>query len=52
MAGACWMSLEDLGTDAYSHVLAEHRRVVRQAFEANAGYEVDYEGEAFFYAFA
>jgi class 3 adenylate cyclase len=42
--------LEELGTQAYRAALAEHRRVVREAFAQ--GYEVDYEGDAFFYAFA
>ena len=44
--------LEELGTDAYRGALAEHRLVVREAFGAHRGYEVDYEGDAFFYAFA
>ncbi|MBA2641458.1 MAG: tetratricopeptide repeat protein [Actinobacteria bacterium] len=44
--------LEELGTDAYREALGEHRRVVREAFRARRGYEVDYEGDAFFYAFA
>ena len=44
--------LEELGTDDYRGALAEHRRVVREAFGAHHGYEVDYEGDAFFYAFA
>jgi predicted ATPase/class 3 adenylate cyclase/tetratricopeptide (TPR) repeat protein len=44
--------LEELGTDAYHEALAEHRRVVREAFGAHRGYEVDYEGDSFFYAFA
>ena len=44
--------LEELGTEAYREALAEHRRVVREAFARYAGYEVDYEGDAFFYAFA
>ncbi len=44
--------LEELGTDAYRGALTEHRRVVRDAFGAHEGYEVDYEGDAFFYAFA
>jgi predicted ATPase/class 3 adenylate cyclase len=44
--------LEELGTDAYRDALGEHRRVVREAFGAHRGYEVDYEGDAFFYAFA
>jgi class 3 adenylate cyclase len=41
--------LHELGQQAYREALAEHRRVVREAFAA--GYEVDYEGDAFFYAF-
>jgi class 3 adenylate cyclase len=44
--------LEELGTDTYRRALAEHRRVVREAFGAHRGYEVDHEGDAFFYAFA
>jgi predicted ATPase len=44
--------LDQLGTDAYRDALGEHRRVVREAFARADGYEVDYEGDAFFYAFA
>jgi predicted ATPase/class 3 adenylate cyclase len=44
--------LEELGKDRYRGALAEHRRVVREAFATQEGYEVDYEGDAFFYAFA
>ena len=44
--------LEELGVDAYREALAEHRRVVREACSRHHGYEVDYEGDAFFYAFA
>jgi predicted ATPase len=44
--------LEELGTDAYRDALGDHRRVVRGAFAVHEGYEVDYEGDAFFYAFA
>ena len=44
--------LEELGVDAYRDALAEHRRVVRDACARYDGYEVDYEGDAFFYAFA
>src|SRR6187401_703833 len=44
--------LEELGTDAYREALGDHRRVVRDAFALFQGYEVDYEGDAFFYAFA
>ena len=41
--------LRELGEEAYRDALAEHRRIVRDAFAA--GYEVDEEGDAFFYAF-
>jgi predicted ATPase/class 3 adenylate cyclase len=41
--------LHELGQNAYREALAEHRRIVRDAFVG--GYEVDYEGDAFFYAF-
>ncbi len=44
--------LDELGIDAYREALGEHRRVVREACARHAGYEVDYEGDAFFYAFA
>jgi predicted ATPase/class 3 adenylate cyclase len=43
--------LEELGTDVYREALAAHRRVVREACNRHSGYEVDYEGDAFFYAF-
>jgi len=43
--------LERLGVEGYRAALAEHRRVVRGAFARHAGYEVDYEGDAFTYAF-
>jgi len=42
--------LQELG-DAYAHALSEHRRLLRQAFGANAGVEVDTQGDAFFVAF-
>src|SRR4051812_9234044 len=38
--------------DAYANLLAEHRRLLRAAFEAHSGVEVDTQGDAFFYAFA
>jgi predicted ATPase len=41
--------LRELGDAAYRDALAKHRRVVREAFAS--GYEVDEEGDAFFYAF-
>ena len=44
--------LDELGVDAYREALRQHRRVVRDAFGRFEGYEVDYEGDAFFYAFA
>ena len=42
--------LDELG-DAYADVLAEHRRVLREAFSSHGGVEVDTQGDAFFYAF-
>ena len=45
-------SLDRLGPDAYREALGGHRRVVREAFGRHSGYEVDYEGDAFFVAFA
>lgn len=44
--------LEEIGVEPYRAALAEHRRVVRKACARHDGYEVDYEGDAFFYAFA
>jgi predicted ATPase len=44
--------LEELGVDAYRVALGEHRRIVREACGRYGGYEVDYEGDAFFFAFA
>ena len=44
--------LDELGTDAYREALREHRRIVREAYGRYSGYEVDYEGDAFFYTFA
>ena len=37
--------------DRYPDLLAEHRRLLRGAFEAHRGYEVDTEGDAFFVSF-
>ena len=42
--------LHELG-DAYAGVLAEHRRVLREAFARHGGVEVDTQGDAFFVAF-
>jgi predicted ATPase len=43
--------LHELGADDYAHALAEHRRVLREAFERHGGVEVDTQGDAFFVAF-
>ena len=43
--------LHALGPDQYAAVLAEHRRVMREAFEAAGGVEVGTEGDSFFVAF-
>src|SRR4029079_14933018 len=43
--------LRELGTDGYADALAEHRRVVRDAFTAQGGVEVDTQGDAFFVSF-
>jgi predicted ATPase/class 3 adenylate cyclase len=43
--------LHELGAEEYSWALAQHRRILRQAFEANGGVEVDTQGDAFFVAF-
>ena len=42
--------LQSLG-DGYADVLADHRRLLRDAFEQAGGHEVDTEGDAFFVAF-
>jgi YVTN family beta-propeller protein len=38
--------------DGYSAVLAKHQRLLRDAFSAHGGYEVDTQGDSFFVAFA
>ena len=38
--------------DEYAPVLAEHRRILRDAFAAHDGVEVDTQGDAFLVAFA
>jgi predicted ATPase len=38
--------------EAYADLLAEHRRLLREAFAAHGGIEVDTQGDAFFVAFA
>jgi predicted ATPase len=42
--------LQELG-DRYADALAEHRRVLREAFARHGGIEVDTQGDAFFVAF-
>jgi predicted ATPase/class 3 adenylate cyclase len=43
--------LHALGGEAYGDALAEHRRLLRDAFTAHGGVEVDTQGDAFFVAF-
>lgn len=43
--------LQRLGAERYAQALELHRRLLREAFERHGGYEVDYEGDAFFIAF-
>jgi predicted ATPase len=43
--------LHALGAEAYAAALADHRRVLRDAFAAHGGVEVDTQGDAFFVAF-
>src|SRR2546423_5908330 len=43
--------LHELGAAAYAQALAGHRRVLRAAFGAHGGAEVDTQGDAFFVAF-
>jgi predicted ATPase len=43
--------LQELG-DAYTDVLAEHHRILREAWREHDGIEVDTQGDAFFVAFA
>ena len=38
--------------DRYGGVLADHQRLLRAAFDAHGGYEVDTQGDSFFVAFA
>src|ERR687891_994968 len=43
--------LHELGAEAYAEALAEHRRLLREAYGHHGGVEVDTQGDAFFYAF-
>ena len=42
--------LERLG-DRYAAALSEHRRLIREAFDARGGQEIDTQGDAFFFCF-
>lgn len=44
--------LQQLGPDAYALELARHRSVLREAFGAHGGTEIDIQGDGFFVAFA
>ena len=44
--------LHELGAERYGDALAEHRRIVRDAFQRHGGVEVDTQGDAFLVAFA
>jgi class 3 adenylate cyclase len=43
--------LHELGAEAYAEALAEHRRLLRDAFGRHGGVEIDTQGDAFFVAF-
>jgi class 3 adenylate cyclase len=43
--------LKRLG-ERYSELIAEHRRLVREAFGGHGGVEIDMQGDSFFFAFA
>ncbi len=43
--------LHDLGGARYGEVLAEHERILREAFAAHHGWVVDTQGDSFFVAF-
>jgi class 3 adenylate cyclase len=40
--------LHELGAGEYTEALAEHRRILREAFSAHGGVEVDRQGDDFF----
>src|SRR5215471_8375735 len=43
--------LQHLGDERYAGVLEEHRLILRAAFDAGGGYEVDTQGDSFLIAF-
>src|SRR3954452_20752963 len=43
--------LKSLGRERYGEILRTHNEVLRTAFEAHAGTEIDRQGDAFFFVF-
>ena len=43
--------LQELGDERYGRVSGDHRRLVREAFGAHGGTEIDTQGDAFFFSF-
>jgi class 3 adenylate cyclase len=43
--------LQELGDEGYGRVSGDHRRLVREAFGARGGTEIDTQGDAFFFSF-
>jgi class 3 adenylate cyclase len=43
--------LQELGDEVYERVSGDHRRLVREAFGARGGTEIDTQGDAFFFSF-
>ncbi|HST16093.1 MAG TPA: ABC transporter substrate-binding protein [Gaiellaceae bacterium] len=43
--------LKQLRQERYGQLLHEHRKILREAFAAHGGHEVDTQGDAFFFAF-
>ena len=43
--------LQELGDEGYGRVSSDHRRLVREAFGARGGTEIDTQGDAFFFSF-
>src|SRR2546423_1249470 len=43
--------LQELGDEAYGRVSGDHRGLVREAFAAHGGTEIDTQGDAFFFSF-
>jgi class 3 adenylate cyclase len=43
--------LQELGDEGYGRVSSDHRRLVRETFDARGGTEIDTQGDAFFFSF-